>query len=231
MKTLEPYPFLRENLKALESQGDPVVSWLAEQGVKSEDLDGRIIQNRRGMLDWRMSGKEGLFDAITPEMAYKGWVPEDQADTSATLIIGTNLGYGLHHLLSHTPEKHQVMVLEPRPEMLLACLGHTDYRSHLKKKRLHFIPPDRELLHRSISRFILPCLFGKIFLRSDLPSRQLGPEYAIWAEQGKGALEYLRLELNTIRVLQDRMISNELGNFQRAMGEGSLTDLRGKGRG
>ena len=231
MNTMEPYPFLRENLKTLESQGDPVVSWLAGQGVKREDLDGRIFLNRRGMVDWRMSGGDGLFDAITPERAYKGWTPEDQADSSASLVIGSNLGYGLHHLLSRTPEEHQVMVLEPKPEMLLACLGYRDYRPDLKKKRLHFIPPDREILYLNISRFTLPCLFGKIFLRSDLPSRQLGPEYAIWAEQAKEALEYLRVELNTVRNSQDRMISNELGNFQRAMGEGSLTDLRGKGRG
>ncbi|MFH1490188.1 MAG: 6-hydroxymethylpterin diphosphokinase MptE-like protein [Pseudomonadota bacterium] len=228
---MHPYPFLKENVKALEKEGAPVFHWLAGRGMSRKALEGRIIRNRRGFPDWRMSGGRGLFDALTPAAAYRDWIPGDKAESSATLIVGTNLGYGLHHVLTHTPDSHQVMVLEPRPEMLLACLSLSDYRPFLKKKRLSFIPPDRALLYANIRRFILPCLFGKVFLRSDLISRQLGAEYAVWTGYGQEALEYLGVELNTVRLSQDRMIQNELGNFERAMGEGGLTGLKGRGRG
>jgi hypothetical protein len=80
-------------------------------------------------------------------------------------------------------------------------------------------------------QLILPCLFGKVYLRSDLPSHQLGPEYAKWTETCLEFLEDLRVELHTVRLRQDTMIRNELSNFQRAMGEGSLMTLKGQGCG
>ena len=84
--------------------------------------------NHRGLVDWRLPSGNGMFEAIAPQVSYRDWIPADRTDTSATIIVGCNLGYGLNHVLSNTPDSHKVLVLEPRAEMILACLGHTDYR-------------------------------------------------------------------------------------------------------
>jgi len=44
------------------------------------------------------------------------------APMSASIIVGTNLGYGLNHLLVNTPDTHKVLVIEPNPVLVLACL-------------------------------------------------------------------------------------------------------------
>ena len=228
---MKPYPFLKGNLKALQSQNAPVYPWLSEHASGHQNSGTSIILNQRGFLDWRLPSGQGLFEDISPETAYRNWGYQDQDETGATVIVGCNLGYGLNHILSNSPEAHRVLVLEPRPEMLLACLGHTDYRPFLEKKRLFFIPPMREGLEGTTNQLILPCRFGRIYLRSDLPSRQLGPDYARWSEYCREFLEDLSVELHTVRLRQDTMIRNELNNFQRAMGEGSLMTLKGKAGG
>jgi len=222
---------LNKNLEALKRQNAPIYHWLVGREPSSRDSEKNIISDSRGFLDWRMPTGQGLFQAIPPEIAYANWIPRDNPDTSVTIIVGSNLGCGLNHLLLKTPDTHKVMVLEPRPEMLSACLSHNDYGYFLEKKRLSFIPPIKEVMGEMIDRLVMPCRFGKIFLRSDLPSRQLGPEYAIWDQHCREALDDLRVELNTIRERQDLMIGNELNNFQRATNEGSLMTLKDQGRG
>ena len=195
-----------------------------------EPADG-IISNPRGHLDWSLPSGKGLFENLSPGDAYRQWRIPDPAETGVTLVVGCNLGYGLNYLLPKLPCSHQVLVLEPRADMLLACLGHTDYRAFLRTGRLLFVPPIGEYLKQTISRLILPCLFGKIILRTDLPSLQLSGEYASWTERCREALEDLRVGIYAIRVHQDEMIRNELLNYQRARAEGSLRGLRGKMQG
>lgn len=229
--TMNKPPFLDLNLAVLREQNAAIYHWLENQPLSREDLAGKIINNRHGMLDWRMAEGQGLFDAIPPQVAYGEWATADKAETSATMIIGSNLGYGLNHVLFNTPDKHVVFVLEPKPEILLACLAHTDYRPYLEKNRVLFIPPSEQELFNAVQQLILPCAFGKIYMRSDLPSRQLGPEYALWAELCREALDYLHIDLKTVRSRRDLMINHELRNLKRAMHEGSLMPLKDQGRG
>jgi hypothetical protein len=231
MMGMVTHPFLEGNLKALETQHAPIFHWLAVQGLRPQDLDGNLITNQWGLLDWRLPSGKGLFDCLSPKLAYRDWTPTDRADTSATLIVGCNLGYGVNHVLSNTPNSHKVLVLEPRPEMLLACLSQTDYRPFFRAKKLFFVPPDLEFLRRVVWQLDLQYVFGNIFVLSDIPSHQLGPEYAIWTHHWRVILENITCDINTLRRKQDVMVNNELNNFARAIQDGSLLPLKNQGRG
>ena len=220
--------FLEKNLEALEKYNPYCFKWLTAQGADSKAISRNLIRNRDGLLDWPLTSNKGLFDDIPPDKAYGQWVCEERADTSATIIVGCNIGYGVNHVLSNMPESHKVIVLEPRPEMLVACLGQTDYRRFLQAKRLFFFPPDRSFLRKAVCHLDLHYLFGSIRILADLPSCQLGPEYARWTDAWKAILEDLSCDLNTMRLKQDVMIENELENFLRAMQDGCLLPLKGR---
>lgn len=228
---MKSYPFLSGNLETLKRENPSAFQWLNSQGPGIHGSEERIILNRKGFLDWRLPSGEGLFQAISPSAAYRNWVPPDTSRTGVSLIIGCNVGHGLNTLLPKVPSGHQVLVLEPRSEMLLACLGHTDYRPFLETKKLIFVPPVKDHLFRMISQMLLPCIFGKIVMRSDIPSLQLGPEYAFWARHCQEALEDLRLRVTTMRRSQDATMAHELHNFERANREGSLMGLKGIAKG
>jgi hypothetical protein len=228
---MQSYPFLKANLEVLQRENPSIHQWLLGQGRSLDEPVDAVIRNRRGYLDWRLPNGKGLFETLSPGDAYRQWRIPDPAETGTTLLVGCSLGYGLNYLLPKLPCSHQVLVLEPRADMLLACMGHTDYRPFLETRRLLFVPPIVEYLKQTVSRLILPCLFGKITLRTDLPSLQLSGEYASWTERCREALEDLRVGIYTIRLHQDKMIQNELHNYQRARAEGSLQGLRGKMQG
>lgn len=228
---MKAHPFLETNLRALKKGDAAIVHWLTDQGPGPQELHSKIVSNQWGLLDWRLPSGNGLFEAIPPSRFYQKWIPQEKADTSATMIVGCNLGYGLNHVLANTPNSHKVLVLDPRPEMVLACLSHTDYRPFLQAKKLFFIPPDPKFLWKMVSQLDLQYVFGDIILRSDIPSRQLGPEYAEWARCCKEVLEDFSVGMDTLCSRQDIMISNELNNFARAMQDGSLLPLKNQGQG
>ncbi|MGE4553924.1 MAG: motility associated factor glycosyltransferase family protein, partial [Desulfovibrionaceae bacterium] len=172
-----------------------------------------------------------LFAKLPPGFSYRQWIPEDKVEVSATVLIGVNLGYGLNHLLTHLPESHKVLVIEPDPTLLLACLGQTDYRPFLERRQLHFLPPDEDYLAAVVQNMDLQFLYGRIHVRTDMPSTQMGPAYARWTQRVRARMESYSVEMGTLRHRQDTMVGNELGNFRRALGEGSLKNLQGSGAG
>lgn len=223
--------FLADNLQLLTEIKDPVAVWLAARNPDPAFVFDRVGPNRSGMLDWRMDNGDGLFEKIPPGVYYNDWLPTEQAVGGATVIIGTALGYGLNHVISGTPDSHKVLVVEPRPEMLLACLGQTDYRPFLQHGKLRFLPPDPEIIEKALQTLDVSFLFSRIHLRSDLPSKQLGPEYARFSALVKAKLENLSVELSTLRQKQEIMVGNELRNYGRAMDDGSLLRVRGMASG
>lgn len=227
---MELYQYLDGNLAALKDAGSPAHAWMSAQNLDPAALRAALTVNAAGLLDWRLPGSS-LFATTRPEMFYQKWVPEKLPEASASLVIGANLGYGLNHLLTAAPERHKIYLLEPRSEMLAACLGQTDYRPFIAGGRLVVVPPDEEQLARTVQRLDLEFLFGRIFLREDLPSRQLGPEYARWYVKAKARLENFSVELSTLRQKQDVMVGNELANYERAARDGSLSPLRGAAAG
>jgi hypothetical protein len=228
---MNPYPFLKDNIEYLQRTGNPIFQWLSTRPFNEEMLKTRLYRNEFGLHDWRMDNGKGLFESLPPKGLYGNWLPPDKAGTSATFVVGCNLGYGVNHLLSNTPDTHKVMLLEPRSEMLLACLGQTDYRPFFENKKFHLLVPDERFLSEVVRNLDLQFIYGRIHLKSDIPSRQLGPEYARWSTWLKNKLENFSLELSTLRHRQDVMVGNEIDNFAKAMRDGSLKPMEGRGTG
>jgi len=225
------YPFLKDNIEYLQRIGHPAYQWLSTQDFKEEALVNNIFINEFGLHDWRMESGQGMFEALPPVGLYQSWVHEEKASCSATMIVGSNLGYGVNHVLQETPESHKVMLLEPRAEMLLACLGQTDYRPFFEAKKFHILVPDEDYIWEVIRNLDLQYVYGKIHLKADMPSQQLGPEYARWTKVVRDKLENFSLELATLRFRQDVMVGNEINNFKLAREHGSLRSLEGKAGG
>ncbi|MDY7001451.1 MAG: 6-hydroxymethylpterin diphosphokinase MptE-like protein [Thermodesulfobacteriota bacterium] len=229
---MELYQFLEKNLKALKKQNSTVLAWLDSQDFDPRALEDRLMVNRWGFLDIPV-GDDGqtMFEAMPPGAYYQGWTKPDKPETGATVLVGCNLGYGLNHILTNTPNSHKVIVLEPRPEILTLCLGQTDYSPFMEMRKLFFIPPKKKALENTIHQIDLQLIHGSVNLRSDVPSRQIGPEYAFWTRQFKEKLENFTVELNTLRKKQDVMVGNELKNFSQAFENGSISRLEGKAKG
>lgn len=225
------YPYLQTNIEYLQKMGHPIYYWLSNQDFKQEELLKNIFVNEMGMHDWRMEEGKGMFENAMLHGLYASWIKGDKQESSATFIVGANLGYGINHVLMNTPDSHKVMLIEPRPEMLLACLGQTDYRPFFEAKKFHLLPPDQDYLNNIIKNLDLQFIYGKIHLRGDIPSQQLGPEYARWTKIVRDKLENFSLELSTLRYRQDVMVGNEINNFKRAIKDGSIKSLEGKANG
>lgn len=223
--------FLNDNIAALVQAKAPAAIWLAHLGTDPTPVYERIFVNQAGLLDWRMESGHGLYEKLNPHLLYKHWIPKDKLEGGATVIVGAGIGYAINHLLTHTPQSHKILVVEPRPEMLLACLGQTDYRPFLKSGRLAFLPPDPALVEKAVSGLDVSFLYSRINLRSDLASKQMGSEYAQATGLLKAKLENLAVELSTLRFKQEIMVGNELHNYTRAMDGGSLARVQGMARG
>lgn len=224
--------YLTGNLEALAARKEPVVQWLAASGADPDQALARVFVNKLGILDWRMDDGRGIVENAPPlPVLYNDWRPSGTPERDATVMVGVNLGYGLNHVLTGTPDSHRIVALEPRPDMLIACLGQTDYRPFIEAGRLRFVPPDHETLEKSLHALDVNLVHGSIHLRSDLPCQQIGPEYAGWTDITRGKLENFSVELATLRLKQEVMVGNELKNFSRAMDDGSLRELAGMAQG
>ena len=226
------HSFLGKNLETLEKLNSPIPDWLASTGDLYAKTDRSIIKNRWGLPDWQLAPGRGLFEGMHPAACYREWIPQKNPATGATVIIGCNLGYGLNQVLKNSPDSHRILLIEPRPEMMAACLSQTDYGSFLEMKKLILLPPDLDLFHRTVFQHLkLQYEFGSIDFRSDLPSRQLGDEYTDLSKRCKGVMEDFSIEMNTFRLHHEAMIRNELNNFPRALQDGSLNHLKNMGKG
>lgn len=223
--------FLNDNIKALVAAKAPVAVWLAQLGTDPTQVYERIFRNQAGIWDWRMENGHGLFEKLPPPVLYEPWVPKDRLEGGATVIVGAGLGYGINHMLTHTPPSHKIVVVEPLPEVLLACLGQTDYRPFFQSGRLAFLPPDPAAVEKGLGYLDVSFLFSRINLRSDLACKQMSPAYAQTTLMVKAKLESLSVELSTLRHKQEVMVGNELRNYARAMDGGSLARIQGMARG
>lgn len=219
--------FLADNTKALAAAQPQLAAWLAANAPAPETLAPRLCLNRWNMLDVELEDGRRLFDAFPPHFAYRSWPPTEQAERSATIIVGANLGYGINHMLEKTPPRHRLLVVEPDPAMLTLCLGLTDYRPFIESGRLTFVEPRFDALVAAVRGCDKQFLFGRILLQADLPSQQIGPAYAHWIRICREQLDALSVELSTLRRAQDVMVGNELSNFRRALADGDMKSLRG----
>lgn len=223
--------FYRHNLAALSFHKSPVARWLSTH-VRDENAGlQRVFVNDQGLHDVRLSPERGLFNEIPPYGYYSNWLAGMPAlDKSAGIIVGCNIGYGINHMLSNVPPGFKLFVLEPDPHMLAACLSVNDYSQLIDQGILTFLPPDRDIFRKTLFRMDLQMVFGSVKVFMDLPSGQIGSDYAVWAKFCKESLENFAVEVKTMRRSQDLMVSNELQNFRRAFADGSVTPLEGTGR-
>lgn len=225
------YPFLKDNIETLKTCIPPFYNWLSSQDIDENKLKERLFKNRWDILDWKMDDGNGIFEAILPNMVYNQWKPGDKAHSSATFIIGCNIGYGLNHVLVNTPDTHKVIVVEPNPTMIISCLGQSNFTEFIKIGKLHFAIPDPEYIALIIRKLDLQFIHGRILLRSDMPSQQIGPEYARLSNMVQHKLESFSVEMNTLRLKQDIMVGNELDNFARSLKDGDISPLKGAAKG
>ncbi|MBI4807144.1 MAG: DUF115 domain-containing protein [Desulfovibrio sp.] len=226
------HQYLTANLETLAARKEPVASWLAHAVKDIEGALSRIFVNSMGILDWRMDDGSGLIERCPPlPVLYDDWRTVKQPERDATVIVGVNLGYGLNHVLTGTPDSHKVIVIEPRADMLLACLGQTDYRPYLEAGKLRFVVPDHDQVENAVQRLDLNLVYGSIHLRNDVVCQQIGPEYAQLSQLTRGKLENFSVELATLRLKQEVMVGNELKNYADAMNNGSLQPLKDMAQG
>lgn len=230
-------PYLPSNLTALTTHSPRTAAWLGAHPESIAQFESRYFQQRPGLMDWRQDNGHGLFSAMPPNMFYMEWTPladresQELLARSATILVGCCLGYGLNHLLEHTPANHKVIVVEPRAEMLLAAFAATEYVPFMEAGKLTFLPPIKEDLESHLQKLDMQFLFGKIDVKGDVPSRQLGPEYAQLQTMVREIMENIAVELTTMRRCQDIMVGNELANFQHALEHGSIARLQGAAKG
>jgi hypothetical protein len=228
---MQLYQFLDKNIEALRRRVPQTAAWLEASGTQPRALEDHIMVNHMGLMDIPLPEGGSLFGAMPPEAFYSRWNTTDLADRSATIIVGCNLGYGINHVLAKTPPTHKVLVFEPSPAMLYACLGQTDYAPWMDMGKLFIFPPDKEIFHQVIQGIDLQLIHGKIHLHLDIPSQQVGPQYAQLGSALRKALEGFTLEMTTLRLRQDVMLGNELANYHRAFADGTLAPLQGAGKG
>ncbi|MEW5773494.1 MAG: 6-hydroxymethylpterin diphosphokinase MptE-like protein [Thermodesulfobacteriota bacterium] len=228
---MQLYQFLDRNIEALRRRVPQTVQWLEASGSQPRALEDMILVNRMGLMDLPLPEGGSLFGAMPPEAYYSRWNTDEMADRSATIIVGCNLGYGLNHVLTKTPPSHKVLLFEPSPAMLYACLGQSDYAPWMDMGKLFIFPPDKDIFRQVIQGVDLQLIHGKVHLHLDIPSQQVGPQYAALGGELRKALEGFTLEMTTLRLRQDVMLGNELANYHRAFADGSLEPLRGAGQG
>ncbi len=224
-------PFLRQNLEAMGKAGQSAAFWLAACKPDPEVVASRVGQGPAGLLDWTLENGETLFSKVHPGGCYGSWLRLDKPAPAATVAVGSNLGYGINELLSKTPPGHKVLVVEPDPDMLLACLGQTEYAPFIESGRLQFLAPDPQPLFDAMKLLDVEFFFGRIYLRLDLPSRQMSSVYAQTHRMCQNVLENISVELATLRNRQDAMVSNELDNYTLAMTDGGVGSLESSAKG
>ncbi len=228
---MERLPHLTGNLEGMAGLMTATLEWIRSQNVEPAAVAERIV-NHDGRLDWRMDDGSTLFTAASPPMFYKEWNITQEADAKGmTVLLGVNLGYGLNEVLKAAPPAHKVVVIEPNAQLLLACLGQTDYRPFMQAGRLVILPPIENVIYEALRRVDVHFVFGRIVFRGDMPSKQIGPEYDRWGRIVRNMLENFSVEFATLRKRQDTMVGNELANFKRAFADGSLGRLRNAGKG
>jgi hypothetical protein len=229
---MEQTTFLADNLAALRAHAAPAAAWLDAHGAHARALASRLFVNRQGLPDWRLAGGSGLLETAPPlETLYADWRPGPEAHLDAGLAVGVGLGHGIARLLAASPPGYRLLALEPDPLALAACLSLADYRPQIEAGRLIFVPPEREALENEIARLDAPMAHGEIRLFADPLGPLLSPDLEQWFATTRGLLDNFAVDLGALREFQDAMTGNELDNYARARGHGSLRAMAGSARG
>lgn len=214
---------LHANLTALQQCNPAVHDWLAP--LNTDCIQNNLFTNPAGHADWRLPNGQGMFGALPPGMFYGDWLPTPPAQALACVLVGCNVGYGVVHVLKNSPANTTVLLLEPRPELLLGMLALTDFTRPILDRRLRILKPEPEHVRATLHTLDLYFLFGQVVLHVDTPSRQLGSEYSRWHHHLSTWIDSYSEEMQTLYHFQDTMIGNELHNFHRAQRDGTVRNV------
>jgi hypothetical protein len=217
---------LYKNLRVLEKKQPAVARFISSAQVNQQEILANIIINQSNYIDWKMPDGSTLL-GNNPDLTnnYRHCIPAEDNKTRISFLVGLNLGYGLNQVLQKSPDGHKVGVLEPKVEILLACLILNDYTSFIESAKLFFLVPENSYLQNIMYDFDVHDLWGKMHIHLDEPSMRLGQEYVHWYYELARVLKRSYMEMKTLRLGQDRMVSNELDNFTEALDAGSIKPL------
>ncbi|WP_027183589.1 6-hydroxymethylpterin diphosphokinase MptE-like protein [Desulfovibrio inopinatus] len=228
---MQPTTFLDANLKTMAAHNAPCAQWLTESQIDPTSLKEHFFTNHFGMIDYRLESGDGLYEKLHAPSVYANWRPKNKSEGGATVIIGAGLGYGINHVLTGTPNSHKVIVVEPRPDILTACLSQTNYSEFLKAGKLFFLPPSQSVFEHVVSHLDISFMFSQVYLRCDRACEQVGPEYVNWKAYAAARLKRFATEISTSRQRQEIIVGNEIANYSNAMDHGSLLPLQNKANG
>ncbi|MBZ0255764.1 hypothetical protein K8I31_06855, partial [bacterium] len=153
-------PNLQNNLQYLQSRSHEVLRWL-QKPYESESLvlqqEGSAIRCRTAVEppQWIM-GEQNANQEIT---ALRETLRINAPQDGVWVIIGGAAGYAAAEAMSQVIAKPdlRVVVIEPTPARLIACLTLVDLRSGLATERLHFAvaPLDHDSISAALSSYNL----------------------------------------------------------------------------
>ncbi len=215
----------QKNMRVLASRCSAAYKWLISHPEAEQEALDYVLFDPDGRHDWRLPSGLGVMASMPPGDIYSDWLDKPPTGADMTIVVGSNLGYGMLRFLDAAPPDHKLTVLEPDPAMMAGCLGLSDLRERLQSGRLFFLPPNELYIERFVRRLDVYFTHGRIALRIDPASRKLGPAYELWRGRLQQKLDSFRVDMQTLRLQQDCMVENELANLAKAHDDGSLAAL------
>jgi len=213
---------LNNNLNTLKYVSPFTWKWLNRNKEKIETAKKNTVWNKHGLWDFKYNNK--LLMENYPLNHYFTWVREE--NIGVYIIIGSNVGYGITLLLKKAAPLSKIIVIEPNPTLLFACLGVVDYTPFIKQKRLMFLPPELELIRNFFDTLDIYIRHSKIKLLVDIPSCQIDNTYTLLGNKIKGIIENIKVSLTTAIKYQEEFVKNEIKNFYTSFSDGTLINLK-----
>ena len=202
--------FYEANITCIKKSLLPTFLWLNNNTSNDNNLALSTSKNKTLRSKFDRSYQKGIIDK----------------NTKLYIIIGSNLGYGISALLANTDSLSKVVVIEPNPQILKACLSLNDYTKYINIKRLFFLPPDRHIISKFFDTLTPYIRYSKIKIHIDVPSSKLNGTYLKLKDLVKSIIEQKILYINTSINMQEIFVKNELLNFNRVFKDRGLFPLK-----
>ncbi|WP_461832809.1 motility associated factor glycosyltransferase family protein [Desulfothermus sp.] len=202
--------FYEANITCIKKSLLATFLWLNNNTSNDNNLALSTSKNKALRSKFYRTYKKGIIDK----------------NTKLYIIIGSNLGYGILKLLENTTPLSKVVVIEPNPQILRACLTLNDYTKYINIKKLFFLPPDRHLISKFFDTLTPYIRYSKIKIHVDVPSSEMDETYLKLKDLVKSIIEQKILYINTSINMQEIFVKNELLNFNRIFKDRGLFPLK-----
>ncbi len=217
---------LKRNLEAIKLTSPITYKWLSQNFDKLNDIDKKITKNKKQMWDFKLDN--GLMMEGFPLSHYFSWATADKV--GLYVVVGANVGYGVALLLEKSPSFSKIIVIEPNAEMIFATLTIADYSPFIKKGKIIFLPPEKDVINDFFDNLTPFLKHTKTKLFIDPPSARLTNSYIRMGQTIKNIIDDKMVVLSTILRLQKTFVTNELLNFYNVFKDRTLRPLTGQKR-